>query len=229
MFKKTITINDVMNTLTEERETMLSKYKNILENQSDPVKDKLIEYGFRGLPCIQECGESYYDKRYIEELFNFYTNYVKNYPNYIFYTGKVIENTCKKLGLYFGHINLYIKDIPEKNQADIVNFKINETDYYYDLRLYDSKRSIVPNLIDSNSSADFNLVQETKNRMVGTGIEVQYRPKYNFFILAPRNYFRKDCKMVFGYKLERLGYRCNDPVIFFECIGGFLKVTEFEI
>jgi hypothetical protein len=42
MFKKTITINDVMNTLTEERETMLSKYKNILENQSDPVNDPVI-------------------------------------------------------------------------------------------------------------------------------------------------------------------------------------------
>ncbi len=89
---------------------------------------KLHQMGFRSVEEVKEFKENDDEIKYQKHLKKTIEYYSQRYPLYRFITKNAVENVCKKYGLLLTEVKNYIGEIPEKNQKELINFKVRRGD-----------------------------------------------------------------------------------------------------
>lgn len=230
LLKKNISLAEVNDILREKREEFILELKDSISNFTENERlGKMYKLGFCQIPGI----EKYIKKKSLnisnQERLDLFDYYVENYPDCLFVNEEIIKRSCKLLGLFLGRANLYIRDIPIENMDIIKEFKIKDLDKYYQINIYSI--NIVheyESLISGTRQASYDRKVEIESyfKKLKKDYKVNIQEDNDFYVLAPRDYFCKEALESANYKIR---IACNDPVIFYECRGGYLKVTEFEL
>jgi len=140
--------------------------------------------------------------------------YTPAYPTYPLIPKSLLEVLCEKYNLIIGKTEEYVKDIPERAIADILNFKFKDEDrklYYESVGYYAYQNEWVvakmPKEITDSQKEELNAGKKvyviSKNNSTTA---YQYRTR--FVIVAPKAYFSKDSGNIYA--------GCNDPIVLVE-------------
>jgi hypothetical protein len=89
---------------------------------------KLHQMGFKGVEEVKELKEIDDEIHFQKQLKETIEYYSKHYPLYRFITVDAVAKVCETYGLLLVDIQHYIGEIPEKNQKELVNFKVRRGD-----------------------------------------------------------------------------------------------------
>ena len=97
---------------------------------------KLYDMGFSRTEDVKEQHELDVKRQEHEDMKTAIQYYTKKYPMYRFINRDTVDAVCKKYGLILTVVRDYISDIPEKNQDEIINFKVWRDDTRYPSELF---------------------------------------------------------------------------------------------
>ena len=128
-------IEDIHNEVYSAHELLLKEAKAILEIPIDESKvqdyQKLINLGFNSEKNISEYKEEVKkieDSKKIKSTIEYYSF---KYPFNKFINEDSVIRICQKYGLLLTDVNRFIGSIPETNQKEIINFKVDKKDLAY--------------------------------------------------------------------------------------------------
>jgi hypothetical protein len=128
-------IEDIHNEVYSAHDLLLKEAKAILETPIDESKiqdyQNLINLGFNNEKNISNYKE---EVKKIEESKKIKSNieyYSFKYPFNKFINEDSVVRICEKYGLLLTNVDRFIGGIPEKNQKEIINFKIDKIDLPY--------------------------------------------------------------------------------------------------
>jgi hypothetical protein len=212
------------------QELLLVESKDYLDNAPNLEDEKyqrskeLFKLGFRKTAEVQDYltlyeWESRY--KYVKECVEYYSYY---YPLNKFITEDAIEKVCKKYGLLLADAHDYISNIPERNQADIINFRIKAKDIFqyadgWGTHPEDAWRWI-------SSSEGYERLHEQRKQEIErrSGHLDAMIPGFKLKIVAPKDKLDLTGKEVVGHEL-----RINDPIVLQKVNGGYLIVTSWGL
>ena len=198
----------------------------------------MAKLGFVNTPDAVAHSHSNQKKNQAEELAKKIRHYQTFYPNNKFITESGVSAICHKYGLLFGDASNYIGTIPEKNLAEIEQFKLLEQD----MTKHEHKHWY------TNGRHSFYHFEEFQNQQGSTGLSyVGYGymlfqnsghiftkraengvtftlTKPTFKICAPEKDFNTSGMKVDGYKLV---HDIKDPVVLQPVNGGYLIVSKW--
>lgn len=155
------------------------------------------------------------------------------YPNNKFITEGLVKKICEKYNLVFGGINYYKGDVPEKNIAEIENFKLREEDKD---DCFDYKSTSLGQLggID-NYTAGLSRERYMMHQiyMQQALMQPQYEATPNgekkqqpFKICAPESDFDMRYMVRSGHKIE---LHIPDPIVLQPVKNGYLIVSKWGL
>lgn len=128
-------IEDIHNEVYSAHDLLLNEAKSVLETPIDESKvqdyQNLINLGFNNEKNISNYKE---EIKKIEESKKIKSNieyYSFKYPFNKFINEDSVIRICDKYGLLLTNVDRFIGGIPEKNQKEIINFKIDKIDLPY--------------------------------------------------------------------------------------------------
>lgn len=123
-----ITVEDIHKEFDQAGEEILEEANRILKEKKDYSKEKkLSDLGFIKIKSVLIAHEEDKKARAAKSLAEIVGEYKRKYP-YKYITEERVNDICMKYALIFGKAEWFIGDIPEKNQQDIVNFKVDVKD-----------------------------------------------------------------------------------------------------
>jgi hypothetical protein len=128
-------IEDIHNEVYSAHELLLKEAKSILEIPIDESKvqdyQKLMNLGFNSEKNISEYKQEVKkieDSKKIKSTIEYYSF---KYPFNKFINEDSVIRICQKYGLLLTDVNRFIGSIPETNQKEIINFKVDKIDLTY--------------------------------------------------------------------------------------------------
>lgn len=125
-------IEDIHNEVYSAHDLLLKEAKAVLDTPIDESKiedyQKLINLGFNNEKNISNYKE---EVKKIEESKKIKSNieyYSFKYPFNKFINEESVIRICEKYGLLLTNVDRFIGGIPEKNQKEIINFKVDKVD-----------------------------------------------------------------------------------------------------
>lgn len=113
--------------LLKEAESILSKKPMFDEEKASRLLD-LHTLGFTQTEEVKKLMEQRKEKKEHEKILEYLNYYQLHYPSHKFITKEAVKRICDKYGLLLAEVNHYVAEIPDKNQKEIVNFKVKEED-----------------------------------------------------------------------------------------------------
>jgi hypothetical protein len=116
------------------QELLLEEAKSVLENCVNLNDEKYVtlkkmhDLGFANAEAVKEFMEYEAKIKYQNELKEIISYYQRTYPLNKFIDNKTVKIICDKYGLVLADVRYYNAEIPEKNQKEIVSFKIRNGD-----------------------------------------------------------------------------------------------------
>lgn len=193
--------NDVFN----HQDNLLEEAKNIIDGEIDEAFriKRLNDLGFSNSESIKAKIEWATQRLQMKRDAEFATYYKTEYPTYRFISYSKVEQICAKYGLVYSNVYNYISDIPEKNQKEILNFKVKRKD-------------LEENYTIPSSAIIF--IEEIP------GIEAsKYSPVCYPRIMAPPSKFKQGLRLQ-GFELIK-----DDPIVLQPVKGGYLIVTAWGL
>lgn len=89
---------------------------------------KLHELGFKNISNVKEWNEIDSKQKQSESIKSIIEYYQQEYPLNRFISLQAVLNICEKYKLLLASVSDYISDIPEKNQKEIIEFKVKRKD-----------------------------------------------------------------------------------------------------
>ena len=128
-------IEDIHNEVYSAHDLLLKEAKAILEIPIDESKvqdyQKLMNLGFNSEKNISEYKQEVKkieDSKKIKSTIEYYSF---KYPFNKFINEDSVIRICQKYGLLLTDVNRFIGSIPETNQKEIINFKVDKIDLTY--------------------------------------------------------------------------------------------------
>lgn len=128
-------IEDIHNEVYSAHDLLLKEAKAILEIPIDESKvqdyQKLMNLGFNSEKNISEYKQEVKkieDSKKIKSTIEYYSF---KYPFNKFINEDSVIRICQKYGLLLTDVNRFIGSIPETNQKEIINFKVDKKDLTY--------------------------------------------------------------------------------------------------
>lgn len=143
------------------------------------------------------------NKNRISEAVNYFS--IK-YPNNKFITEESVKKICEKYGLVYGTIDKYIGTVPDKNLAEIANFKLHENDVavYYVRKCYVSFSTSEKRYIKKKKGAP-----SINNRH--SNYHCSYYEDVKLEIVAPLKDFNMESHEIKDFKISKI--EIPDPVV----------------
>lgn len=192
-------------------ERLLAQAKRIIANSKEPNTDKierLKKLGFGATKPIKEMEErkkAVTDAHETIEAVEYYRTY---YPSYKFISLKQIESISKKYGLLYGESKNYLGDIPDKNLAEIENFKLREEDFYEEVSWFGNFGMFMPSPIMRWDADTGTVTWEALRDTSKDKSKEEIKKKPPFKICAPKKEFNTA-----GYEVKD-GFRLvYDPIV----------------
>ena len=128
-------IEDIHNEVYSAHELLLKEAKSILEIPIDESKaqdyKKLMSLGFNSEKNISEYKEEVKKIEESKKIKSTIEYYSFKYPFNKFINEDSVIRICNKYGLLLTDVNRFIGGIPETNQKEIINFKVDKIDLPY--------------------------------------------------------------------------------------------------
>lgn len=211
----------IYNDVYSAQELLLQEAKKVLEDS--PVYDqkrydrlkKLASLGFQNAQEVHEFELLESKKKHLEELRERIEYYKRQYSLHKFIDEKSVIAICKKYALYLTKAHNYIAEIPEKNQNEIVAFKVKRKDVRTPYEVGGFNMLLNNHLGMLRWSAildkDYNPMEEM--------IDGQ-----DLLIIAPE-------EKIDTYGLVKHGHKLmiNDPIVLQPVQGGYLIVSSWGL
>lgn len=116
------------------QELLLAEARRVLETEykyDEADADRLAglaALGFRNAEEVRRFNEIDKRRKANEEMMERINYYSQIYPSHKFIDQKTARAICDKYDLYLAFVSDYVSDIPEKNQKEIVDFRIRRKD-----------------------------------------------------------------------------------------------------
>lgn len=183
--------------LLEEAKRIINK--PIIEDENK-IAENLARIGFKNAKNIKSVEKKRKEREEQQKLKELIEYYNRTYPLNKFITEDMVETICNKYKIYLASSEDYIGEIPEKNQKEILNFRVKSKD----LRE-------TPFVTDEFGNTYF----------IGMGEDMIYK---DFAIMAPENKLNMKGKIKHGHALIT-----EDPIVLRAVKGGFLIVTSWGL
>lgn len=189
--------------------------------ESNNVPSTIIEKGDRlrnlGFSSAKPVVESHAEKvrQFQTQELAINVKYFKQwYPHNKFITREAVIEICKKYSLVFGDVRLYRGDVPEKNLAEMENFRLRLEDYQEETR-----GALGDTFVEPRS------FYERWNSLVSRTNESE-KVKPAFKICAPESDFETQRMQIVNHEIT---YSIPDPIVLQPVKGGFLIVTKWGL
>lgn len=126
-----VTVEQIHDDFFTAGEKILAEALKVMEESKGKDLESanvLLRYGFYKTKVVKEVQEIQRQVEMNRPLAERIKYYQQTYPHYKFITYEEVMRICKKYNLVFGSAENFIGDIPAKNIADIVKFKIKKED-----------------------------------------------------------------------------------------------------
>ena len=124
-------IEQIHSSFSSAEEELINEAQDILKSANDSERvdraRNLESLGFGNAKPVKKLSRENIEKA--EQLRHYKSRYDRIAPMYKFITHEKVLEICDEYGIIIGPSNRYNGDIPEKNQMDIVNFKIEDETY----------------------------------------------------------------------------------------------------
>lgn len=228
-------IDEIHHKVDTASEKVLAEAKAIIEKQTDNEKmamlEKLAESGFPNAKEVVEAKKQLAELKLAKEKAKWITHYQTHYPNkYILVED--MKKICEEYKLILGSDRDYIDSIPEKNQREIINFKLREEDYLY----YKGTVRVVEQTFASGSGVvdwmeitkeQYNTQSnngEIKERGKGRSKEYFISNKDYFTIAATPGMFDLKGKVIEGVDVKQK-VEWDDPIVLKAVKFGYIVVS----
>jgi len=126
-------IEQIHNEVYSAHDLLLKEAKSILETPIDESKakdyEKLMSLGFNSEKNIKEHKEELQKIEESKKTKQTIEYYSFKYPFNKFINEDSVIKICQKYGLLLTNVDRFIGGIPEKNQKEIINFKVDKIDF----------------------------------------------------------------------------------------------------
>jgi hypothetical protein len=128
------TVEKIHNEVFSAQDNILAKAKEIIAKEipADPEKDlriaKLKDLGFTKAKDVIEWEGRYNERNQAITKRGLIEYYAETYPMHRFIDEETVKEICKKYKLLLADAKNYTAEIPVKNQNDIINFRVRESD-----------------------------------------------------------------------------------------------------
>lgn len=210
---------------------LLTAANKVLADEKDISKgDRLQKLGFSCSVSAKEAVSDIQNKKFNKGLADHIAYYQTWYPNYKFITEWAIATICKKYSLVFGNAFWYKGDVPEKNIAEIENFKLRDEDSFT-YKLIDDEYTNERGEVIKHKGYYKPDVYSRSSFVNLTGKDcTNLKDIEPFKICAPikdfdEHYIKNYCRVEDGYKLVAL----PDPIVLQPVQGGYLIITKWGL
>lgn len=199
------------------QELILAEAESILSTQGSYNKERyerLLEMhnlGFCNAAEVKEFKELDDKWNEQEDIKNKIEYYQQNYPLHKFISKGAVKTICDKYNLLLTSVSDYIAEIPEKNQKEIVSFRVIRKDTRVPYETYNVMSAYILHP-DFNSTEEY--VSYQNEKIKGT----------DFLIIAPEHKLQTDGKIRDGHILK-----IKDPIVLQPVEKGYLIVSSWGL
>jgi hypothetical protein len=194
--------------LFDEAEFILSKPIGYDQEKYERLKS-MSELGFKNAEEVKLFNSIEFERNKMEERRELIREYRMEYPFQRFIDIEAVKNICGKYNLLLTKVEDYIAEIPEKNQKEIVNFRVKN-------KHTRNPREVDSWLLDRHYyTHDENAFIEYQNKKV--------KGKH-LLIIAPEHKLNTQNKEREGFILK-----IKDPIVLQPVNGGYLIVSSWGL
>ena len=223
--------------IIKEAYDILSSSSNFFSKEKIERLQKLKELGFTNFDEIQILEKELEKSKKYSELHRVARYYNKVYPFHKFICQDTVKRIIKKYGLVLARVRDYIADIPDKNQKEIVGFKVMRKDIREPDEVYRGF-SIQPFFMDVWDDSTLDMIRiQRQNISPEEYFKIKKRNEYirkkeidrellsgnDLLIIAPVN------KIDMIGKYVKDGIVTEDPIVLQPVNGGYLIVTSWGL
>lgn len=213
-----VSINEqIHNDVYSAQELLLAEANAILhqpigydQERYDRLK-KLHSLGFSSAAEVKEFNEMDNMRCRMERQKFKIEYYQQMYPLHKFISTEAVKSICDKYGLLLTRVRHYIAEIPEKNQKEIVAFKVKRRDTRIPDELYVGGSFPMPWYIHDTYEE---YVEKSKEMISGEDL----------LIVAPEHKLKTDGQIKEGHVLKT-----DDPIVLQPVDEGYLIVTSWGL
>jgi len=199
--------------LLNEAKSILSKPTGYDEEKYNRLQ-KMHSLGFSNAAEVKEFKDIDNKRKEYEKIKDKIEYYNFNYPLNKFIDKETVEKICKKYNLLLTQARDYIAEIPEKNQKEIVDFKVKRKDAREPYEVYRGMFLRMPNF-RMPSYDNIGSYEKCQNEMlVGQDL----------LIIAPEHKLNTEGKIRDGHIL-----RIKDPIVLQPVEEGYLIVSSWGL
>lgn len=194
------------------QELLLTEANRVLSLKSNYDKEqhtrlsKLVKLGFGSAEQVKEFKTIEDNKEDVKKMKHTIEYFKREYPLNKFIDMDSVKTICEKYGLLLTEASDYIADIPEKNQNEIIQFKVTRKD------------TREPNEVGSGMRVRFNTYGYYDEDHQAEKIQGQ-----SLLIVAPEHKLNTHGKEREGHILK-----IKDPIVL-QPVGGFLQTQGYLI
>lgn len=194
---------------------VINESKSFLENAPQMDEEKFIrlqslfDLGFSNAEQVKEFSEMENKKKEYSKRKEFAEYYRVTYPLNRFIDFDSVKRVCEKYGLLLCSASKYIADIPEKNQKEIVDFRVKRKDKRTPYELNNILLWYHQNICTAKFPDDY--------------FEEKIRGE-DILIMAPEHKLNTEGMKKVGHILKN-----EDPIVLQPVRGGYLIVTSWGL
>lgn len=106
---------------------------NEISESKEAHVEMLLKAGFHNAKQVAETNELRHKRIVANQRAEKVMYFQQKYPQYKFIFADQVDAICKKYNLVCGDIDRYMGEVPVKNLKEIINFKIHEDDFVYNV------------------------------------------------------------------------------------------------
>jgi len=200
--------------LLAEANRVLSKPIEYDSERHERLK-QMYELGFSSASEVKEFNELC-DKIYEHQITKrFIEYYQQNYPLHKYINNESVKAICEKYNLLLTRVSDYIAEIPEKNQKEIIAFRIKRKDVRYPDEINIGYRSIARSFLDNGCNVSKEEIEKIENEKL-TG--------QHLLIIAPAHKLNTKGKVQDGHIMK-----IKDPIVLQPVPSGYLIVSSWGL
>lgn len=201
--------------LLEEANTILSKPTQYDEARHARLL-QMNKLGFSSAAEVREFNEICDKIKKQENIKSKIEYYQQHYPLNKFINEDSVKTICEKYNLLLTEASDYIAEIPEKNQNEIIAFRVKRKDKRFPHEVYRGMWA-VPSMLHDYSCAPMS----TEERKVFQNEKIVGQ---NLLIIAPEHKLNTHGKIKDGHVLK-----IKDPIVLQPVEGGYLIVSSWGL
>lgn len=229
MFKKKVvesavievTAEDIHQEFDNAQDELLREAEEILDNTVIEDKNEyneLVKLGFTSVGKVKETKQKIEDVEKLDKLAKKIKYYKEKYPGQKFITEEKLNFICKKYGLVIGIPRDFIGNIPPKNRKEMIDFKLNDSNYKYTKTYID----FIGNKETEITEEEYEKQMKRIDKTPLLGLHEYCSKKSNLSVVATPDLFNLEDKIISNYRIKD-----KDPIILYPVSGGYLIISKW--